>query len=113
MARSLRAFALKQLPLGNPGLWPERLRGATELMLGSAFPAFIWWGPELIQLYNDAALVVCRYRHPGALGQPARKHWAHFWNTLGAVAEEAMVTGAPALAEDLLLTDDRRSSPEE
>jgi len=113
MARLLRTFAWQQSPLGNPDLWPERLRGATELMLGSAFPAFIWWGPDLLQLYNDAAIAVCRYRHPGALGQPARKHWAHFWNTLGAVAEEALVKGAPVLGEDLMLVDEQRASPEE
>jgi PAS domain-containing protein len=113
MARSLRAFVWQQSPLGHPDLWPERLRGATELMLGSAFPAFIWWGPELIQLYNDAAIAICRYRHPAALGQPARSYWAHFWNTLGAVAEQAMLTGAPVLGEDLLLIDEQRASPEE
>jgi PAS domain-containing protein len=113
VARSLRAFAWKHSPLGDPELWPERLRGATELMLGSAFPTFIWWGAELIQLYNDAAIAICRYRHPGALGEPARQHWAHFWNTLGAIAEQAMLTGAPALGEDLLLTDDQRASPED
>jgi PAS domain-containing protein len=113
MARLLRAFAWEQSPLGNPDLWPERLRGATELMLGSAFPAFIWWGAELVQLYNDAAIAICRYRHPGALGQPARRHWVHFWNTLGVIAEQAMTTGASVLGEDLLLVDEQRTSPED
>ena len=36
--------------------WPQSLRTAVDLCLGSAFPCLVWWGPILIQLYNDAAV---------------------------------------------------------
>jgi hypothetical protein len=34
---------------------------------------FIWWGPELIQFYNDAYhQIMGPERHPSALGQRGR-----------------------------------------
>jgi hypothetical protein len=30
---------------------------------------FIWWGPEQINIYNDAYIPILGARHPRALGQ--------------------------------------------
>jgi two-component sensor histidine kinase len=32
--------------------------------LDAAFASFVWWGPELIQFYNDPALAIVQARHP-------------------------------------------------
>lgn len=41
-------------PLGPRSDWPQSLKSAVEIMLNSSYPMLVWWGPELIQLYNDA-----------------------------------------------------------
>jgi len=40
--------------LGALETWPQRLRTAVDIMLGSRSGMFVWWGPELLNLYNDA-----------------------------------------------------------
>lgn len=55
--------------------------------MSSRHPMFIWWGPELIQFYNDAYReTMGPERHPSALGSRAsRRIFTRF---------EAMVRGA-------------------
>ncbi len=61
--------------LGPPGLWPQSLRSVVNLMLGSAFPMFVAWGPTLSLLYNDAYAEVLGAKHPQALGRPFYEAW--------------------------------------
>ena len=77
MAERIRAFDWSATPLGPVQAWPERLKGAVDNMLASGFAGYVWWGPELIQLYNDAALAIVRAR--ARLGAPAREAWAAGW----------------------------------
>ncbi|HEY2734758.1 MAG TPA: hypothetical protein VGI70_12275, partial [Polyangiales bacterium] len=42
--------------LGEPNDWPVALKVTLATMLHSRHPMFLWWGPELIQFYNDAYL---------------------------------------------------------
>jgi len=56
-------------PLGPVESWPPTLRSALSLCLGSPVPMMIWWGPELVTLYNDAYRPILGSRkHPRALG---------------------------------------------
>ena len=56
--------------LGASVLWPQSLCSVVNLMLGSAFPMFVAWGPTLSLLYNDAYAEVLGAKHPQALGRP-------------------------------------------
>jgi hypothetical protein len=38
-------------PLGPPHMWPQSLK-SVRIMLTSRQPMFVWWGDELINLYN-------------------------------------------------------------
>lgn len=49
-----RGYDWPKTPLGSPANWPQSLKTAIRLLLTSQHPMFIWWGPELIQFYNDA-----------------------------------------------------------
>ena len=50
--------------------------GAVRLLLTTRHPMFIFWGPELIQFYNDAyRRSIGPERHPSALGQRGRDCW--------------------------------------
>jgi two-component sensor histidine kinase len=59
--------------IGEPTTWPESLRSAVGLMLGSAHPMMVLWGPRLVCLYNEAfRQSLGPEKHPRALGQPFR-----------------------------------------
>ncbi len=65
-----RALAWEQTPLGAPDGWPSELRTALGLVLETRFPAAIFWGHELVVLYNEAfvPLWVTSTRGPGDAG---------------------------------------------
>ncbi len=63
-------------PLGPIEEWPQSLRTAVSLCLSSTFPILIAWGPEDIQIYNDAYRPICGPKHPEAIGQNFKICWA-------------------------------------
>lgn len=79
-----RAFDWSKTSLGPPETWPQSLRVTVRLMLNSRHPMFIWWGPELIQFYNDAFReTIGPERHPSALGARGRECWDEIWDIIG------------------------------
>ena len=83
MAERIRAHDWASTPLGSPQGWPQSLRTALSICLNSNFPTAVYWGPQLILLYNDAWSAIPGPRHPGALGKPAREAWADVWSIVG------------------------------
>lgn len=70
MADRLRSHDWSGSALGPPARWPQSLRSVVNLMLGSAFPMFVGWGPSLLMLYNDACAELMGDQHSGDIGQP-------------------------------------------
>lgn len=101
MAARVRAFDWARTPLGPIGSWSASLRVAVQNALDSGFPTYIWWGPQLIQIHNDATSAILRDRYPEALGQSARDIWADAWPVVGPLCEQVLVTGEPVTADDL------------
>lgn len=95
MGRLIRAFDWTSTPLGAPETWPASLRAAVRLMLNTQHPMFIWWGEDLIQLYNDAyRSTMGPEMHPAALGARGRESWADIWPIIGPQIEKVMNEGA-------------------
>jgi signal transduction histidine kinase len=111
--RLLLATDWAATPLGAMEGWPLSLRIAVSICLNSRFPMFVWWGPSLINIYNDAYRPMLGKRHPQAFGQPARECWADIWDVLGPEAEEVMVHGRATWNERGLLVMERNGFPEE
>ncbi len=113
MAERIRAFDWSRTPLGAPASWPPSLRTALSIVLGSRYPMFLWWGPDLINLYNDPYAPVLGARHPAALGLPAREIWKEIWSTVGPQSEAVLQRGEATWNEDLLLVMRRHGFVEE
>src|SRR3712207_6812929 len=107
MARRIRAHDWAATPLGPIEGWPERLKAAVDNLLASGFAGHVWWGPELVQLYNDAAIDIMRAKHPMLLGTPAREGWAEIWPDLAPLVEHVLGTGLPQTRADLPLQPER------
>jgi PAS domain S-box-containing protein len=99
-----RAYDWSASPLGAPETWPQSLRTAVRIVLNTNHPMFIWWGPELIQFYNDAyRQTLGPERHPNALGQGGRECWAEIWDIIGPQIEQVMSGGGATWHENQLV----------
>ena len=50
--------------------WPPELKSIVSMMLYARHPMFLWWGPDLVQFYNDGYTPSFGVgRHPAAMGQ--------------------------------------------
>jgi two-component sensor histidine kinase len=113
MGEALRAFDWSAAAaLGHPQGWPQALRTCLRIMLASRQPMWIWWGPQLINFYNDAYRFVLQNKHPAALGRPAREVWADIWPQIESRAAAAMA-GEASYSEAELLVMDRSGYAEE
>ena len=82
MGARTRQFDWSKTSLGCPGQWPQGLRTATSILLNSQFPMFVWWGPELVTIYNDSYKIIAGDKHPHLLGKSGREAWAEIWPDL-------------------------------
>src|SRR3954462_2385460 len=90
----MRAHDWTSSPLGSPASWPQSLRSVAGLLLGSKFPMFVAWGPELGFLYNDPYAQILGTKHPASLGARFQDIWPEIWTDIvplidAAIADEA------------------------
>ncbi|MGY2053178.1 PAS domain S-box protein [Methylobacterium sp. JK268] len=111
MGERMRAHDWSTSPLRWPEAWPQCLRSAVSLMLGSKFPMFVAWGPELGFLYNDAYAEILGDKHPAALGRRFRDVWSEIWPDIAPLIDKAM-TGEATWAENLPLMMNRHGYDE-
>src|SRR5882672_5741213 len=104
MGALMRAHDWSATAIGPPDTWPQSLRTAVRILLNTNHPMFIWWGPELIQFYNDAyRQTMGPERHPSALGQRGRDCWAEIWHIIGPQVEQVMSGGGATWHENQLV----------
>ena len=76
MGALIRAKDWSRTSLGPLANWPQSLRTSVSLCLSSTFPILVAWGPEHVQIYNDAYRPICGGKHPEAVGEPFKVCWA-------------------------------------
>jgi signal transduction histidine kinase len=115
MSRRCRELDWAATPLGPPEQWSQSLRTTCALVLTSRNPMFLWWGPELIQIYNDAYRPSFGRtgRHPRALGMHGRECWTDIWETIGPQIEQVMTTGQATWHEDQYIPIERNGRLED
>jgi signal transduction histidine kinase len=113
MVAMLRNTDWSLTPLGPPASWPEALRLQVNICFDSAFAIAIWWGPDLIQLYNDGYRpILGATKHPHAFGRPAIETWPDIWPTIGPLVEQVVQQGVAVKGEDMPLVLERNGYPE-
>jgi hypothetical protein len=99
----MRAYDWATSPLGPVSSWPQSLRTAMSICLNSRSAILLWWGPDLVMLYNDAYSTVIGDKHPDALGQRGRDCWPEIWSIIEPMLEGVLNTGQATWANDLQL----------
>ena len=103
MGELIRSTDWSQTKLGPVEDWPKSLRTMVGVLLGSRFPMLLWWGPDLLHLYNDAYRPILRDKHPASLGAPAAEVWAEVWDVAGPMARGVQAGGPATWTQDLQL----------
>jgi len=89
MGALIRSMDWSATPLGPLHTWPQSLRTSVSLCLSSTFPILVAWGPDDIQIYNDAYRPICGDLHPRAMGGPFKEIWASAMPVVGDAFERA------------------------
>jgi two-component sensor histidine kinase/PAS domain-containing protein len=114
MGELTRAYDWASTSIGPPETWPQSLRTTVRLVLNTRHPMFIFWGPELIQFYNDAyRQTMGPERHPSALGQRGRECWEEIWDIIGPQIELVMAGEGATWHEDQLVPITRHGRRED
>jgi PAS domain S-box-containing protein len=94
MDELVRRFDWSSTVLGPVQDWPDLLITTVNMSLASRHPMFLWWGPELIQFYNDGYRPSIRDdKHPAALGQRGAECWQEIWPIIGPQIDAVMHRG--------------------
>lgn len=113
MRAEIEQYDWSRTPLGSADTWPDTLKTVLGVVLDTAFPMLIMWGPDLIQVYNDGYIPIFGDKHPRSLGAPARDCWADIWNEVGPLLEGVYENGRAVFFENLPLMMERHGGYEQ
>ncbi|HLI05968.1 MAG TPA: ATP-binding protein [Ktedonobacteraceae bacterium] len=114
MGELMHSIDWSQTPLGPKEEWPQSLRTSLSICLASRFPILIWWGSELVMLYNDAYRpMLGATKHPQAMGQRGKECWPEIWDVIGPMLEGVLNRGEATWSDDQLLLLNRNGYIEE
>lgn len=109
----MRSFDWSTSGFGSVQNWSQVLQLSINLCLNSRFPLILWWGPDLLMLYNDSYTEHLQGKHPSALGRSGKEVWSEIWPTIGPMLEGVFKTGEPTWSDDLHLLLNRNGFTEE
>jgi signal transduction histidine kinase len=98
-----RAVDWSTNPLGPVGLWPISLKTIVRALLSTRQATCLFWGPELINLYNDGFIPLLGEKHPHAMGQRAQDCWNDAWPVVGKLLADVVGRGSAVLFQEMLI----------
>jgi hypothetical protein len=115
MAQLMRTFDWSTSEVGVPAKWPESLKAAVRICVGSRNPIVIWWGKKaLTQIYNDGYMrILTAAKHPQWLGRSGAQCWSEIMETMGPLWDQVLATGEATWFEDFLYIMNRNLPREE
>ena len=115
MAARCRAFDWASTPLGPVSGWSQSLRTIVSTVMESRHPMFLWWGPDLVQIFNDGYLPSfgATGRDVTALGARGKEHWVEVWPIIGPQIDQVLTTGEATWHEDHLVPIERNGQVED
>ena len=97
--------------LGPIEEWSSDLRSMCNLIMASPHPAAMYWGEDLIAIYNEAYILLAGEKHPQLMGQSYRVAWQEIWDLVKDVFATAVSTGQATMKDDDCLFIQRSPLP--
>lgn len=108
-----RSVDWSSTPLGPIEFWSSDLRQMCNLIMASPHPAAMYWGDDLVAIYNEAYVLLAGQKHPRLMGQCYRDAWAEIWDEVKDVLANAWSTGQATMKDDDCLFMKRSNHLEE
>jgi len=109
-----RSIDWSQSPLGPKEAWATSLKNTLNTVFHSQHPMYLWWGPELIQFYNDAYLPsLGSGKHPKEMGRRGRDCSPEMWPIIGPQIEGVLQRGEATYHQNQLIPIFRNGSIED
>lgn len=107
MGALIRQYDWATSALGTPDQWSTSLLTTLGIMLHTPVPMLLWWGPDLIQFYNDACRPNLGHtgKHPTALGQRVAACWPESWPAIQPLIDRVLAGG------EVIRNDERLAVP--
>jgi len=100
-------------PLGPQSTWSSSLRAVAGVLLGTRVPMLVLWGPDFVQIFNDAYASVLGEAHAaGAMGTPMRQCRHALADALVPLADTTRRAEAPSWLDDLAIDVTHDGVPE-
>ncbi len=112
MGAAITAFDWSQTSLGPMENWPQSLKTITHMVMMSKQPMCFFWGPELLNFFNDAYRPMLGKRADGALGRPFKELWSDVWEDVLPFTRQAL-SGEGTWTENLRLRMTRNGYEED
>ncbi|MFC5289638.1 response regulator [Actinokineospora guangxiensis] len=90
-------------PLGPVQQWPPELHAAVRTVMPSRIPMLLWWGPDLVQIFNHAYAAAIGDKYPAAIGQLGAECWPEVWDHLGPLSAGVLAGGEATYSDNQLL----------
>lgn len=95
-----RSVDWSKTSLGPIENWSADLRQMCNLIMASPHPAAMYWGEDLVAIYNEAYVLLAGQKHPALMGQSYRNAWAEIWDEVKDVFASAQTTGQATMKDD-------------
>ncbi|KAH0356815.1 histidine kinase, partial [Aureobasidium melanogenum] len=95
-----RSIEWEKTPLGSIEGWSSDLRQMCNLIMASPHPAAMYWGQELVAIYNEAYVMLAGQKHPALMGQRYADGWSEIWPEVKDVFANALNTGEATMKDD-------------
>ncbi|KAI9753971.1 MAG: hypothetical protein M4579_004931 [Chaenotheca gracillima] len=86
--------------LGPMEDWSNTLRSMCNLIMASPHPAAMYWGEDLVSIYNEAYIQLAGQKHPQLMGSSYRVAWSEIWDSVKDVFGSAILTGQATMKDD-------------
>ncbi|MCJ1468477.1 hypothetical protein MMC07_007106 [Pseudocyphellaria aurata] len=106
-----RSIDWASTPLGRIEEWSTELRSMCNLIMASPHPAAMYWGDDLVSIYNEAYILLAGQKHPRLMGQMYREAWPEIWEDIEPIFNNARLTGQATMKDDDCLFIERLGSP--
>ncbi|KAK3060947.1 hypothetical protein LTS18_007352, partial [Coniosporium uncinatum] len=80
-------------PLGPMESWSTELRLSSNMAMKDTAPSVVFWGPELVMLYNEAYIALLGDLHPLCMGNSAKTVLKDVWGHFAPIVEVNRTTG--------------------
>jgi PAS domain S-box-containing protein len=98
--RFARSIDWTKTPLGPIEYWSSDLRQMCNLIMASPHPAAMYWGQDLVAIYNEAYVMLAGQKHPALMGQRYSDAWSEIWPEVKDVFANALHTGEATMKDD-------------